>query len=99
MASWRDRIPAVRKYGKARAARRRPLLSRMLWIGLWVTASVAGWIDSVAYASHASQPALVFGSWSAGQSSRIKAQAEQRRRRFPGTGSSSRRDTAAGQLR
>jgi hypothetical protein len=51
----------------------------VLWIALWIVASLTGWIHSVAaYVSHLSQAALVLGSWSAWQAARVEAQQDER---------------------
>jgi hypothetical protein len=49
-----------------------------LRIARWIVASMTGWINSVAYVSHLSQAALVLGSWSAWQATRVEAQQDER---------------------
>jgi hypothetical protein len=44
----------------------------ILWIVLWIAATVTGWIHSVAYVSHLSQAALVLTSWGAWQGARVE---------------------------
>jgi hypothetical protein len=39
---------------------------------------MTGWINSVAYVSHLSQAALVLGSWSAWQATRVEAPQDER---------------------
>lgn len=42
------------------------------WIAVWITATLTGWINSVAFVSHLSIIALILSSWSAWQAARTE---------------------------
>lgn len=47
------------------------------WVALWIAAMIFGWLSSVEFVSHLSAIALVLGSWSSWQSTRVEVKQEE----------------------
>lgn len=49
----------------------------VIWICLWIAATIFGWIKSVEFVSHISMAALVLGSWSSWQAARVEVKQDE----------------------
>jgi hypothetical protein len=49
----------------------------VVWIILWIIATIFGWIQSVSFVSHVSMAALVLGSWSSWQAARVEVKQDE----------------------
>lgn len=49
----------------------------IFWLVLWAAAAIFGWLDSVSFVSHLSAIALVLGSWSSWQATRVEVKQDE----------------------